>query len=214
MLAAVLVGFLFGFIGSMPVAGPIAMLVLRLGLNHDMRHARNVALGGAVAEAGYALLAYYGLSTVLERHPMVLPATRIAGAALCLILGVILLRHKPKPPQERPPEARDRGLKRSLAGGFLITAVNPTLIVSWTAALTALHATGLFILDPRRAIPFAVGVLGGIITWFITLLALVRRFKSRLSHAAIHGFIKVMGGLLAAGGAWVGVRAVLALRVG
>ena len=42
-MLTVLVGFAFGFLGSMPVAGPIAVLVLRLGLNHDDRHARLVA---------------------------------------------------------------------------------------------------------------------------------------------------------------------------
>lgn len=214
MLLAVVVGFLFGFIGSVPVAGPIAMLVLRLGLNHDVRHARNVAIGGAVAEAGYALLAFWGLSSVLARHPRVLPATEIAGAAICLILGTILLLNPPSAPRPREEGARTRGLKRSLAGGFLITALNPTLVVTWTAALTALHATGLFALEPRRALPFAAGVLAGILGWFATLLSLVRKYKERWSPEGIRNFIRFMGGALAAGGAYVGIRAALAFRAG
>jgi len=214
MLLAVLVGFLFGYIGSVPVAGPIAMLVLRLGLNHDVRHARNVAIGGAVAEACYALLAFWGLSSVLARNPRVLPASEIAGGAICLILGTVLILRPPSAPRPREEGVRTRGLKRSLAGGFFITALNPTLIVTWTAALTALHATGLFALETRRALPFAAGVLTGILAWFTTLLSLVRRYKERWSPEAIRTFIRAMGGALVAGGAYVGIRAALVFRAG
>ena len=47
MLLPLLIGFAFGFLGSMPVAGPISLLVLHLGLAHDSRRAMYVAVGGA-----------------------------------------------------------------------------------------------------------------------------------------------------------------------
>lgn len=209
MLLAVLAGFAFGFIGSMPVAGPIAVLVLRLGLHHDGRHARLVAMGGALAEGFYALLAFWGLSTFLDRYPMVLPASRIVGAVICLVLGLVLLlhRHPEKPPA--PAQGRTKGFKRSFLGGFLITALNPTFIVTWTAALAALHATGLVVLAPARAIPFAMAVCLGIVAWFSTLLALVRRYKERWSPAFVGLMIKVMGALLVAAALWVGAALAL-----
>ena len=88
MLPALLIGFAFGYVGSMPVAGPISVLVLHLGLAHDPRHALYVAVGGALAESLYALLAFWGLSAVLAQYPMVLPASRAAGAVLLLALGL------------------------------------------------------------------------------------------------------------------------------
>lgn len=206
MVVAILVGFAFGFIGSMPVAGPIALLVLRLGLNQDARHARLVAVGGAVAEGIYSLAAFWGLSAVLDRYPRVLPASRIVGAVLCLALGIVLLLHKPKPgPPPGQPERR-KGTKRSLLGGFLLTALNPTLLVTWTAALAALHATGLVTLSPERAVPFALAVFLGIVCWFSTLLWLVRKFKGRWSPASVEWFIKGMGAVL------VGAAGVVLLR--
>ena len=45
MLLPILIGFVFGFFGSMPVAGPIAVLVLRLGLEHHPSRAMAVAAG-------------------------------------------------------------------------------------------------------------------------------------------------------------------------
>jgi threonine/homoserine/homoserine lactone efflux protein len=206
MLVAALAGFVFGFVGSMPVAGPIAFLVLRLGLNEDARHARFLALGGALAEGLYSLLAFWGLSTVLDRYPMVIPTSKLVGAIICLGLGIALMLHSPKP---APPEpGPQRGNKRSFFGGFFITALNPTFIVTWTAALAALHGTGLLTLAPARAVPFACAVFLGIIAWFATLLWLVRRFKGRWSPHAIEVFIKVMGALLAGGGLWAGLALV------
>jgi len=207
MVVAILVGFAFGYIGSMPVAGPIALLVLRLGLSHDARHARFVALGGALAEGVYALLAFWGLSQVLDRYPKVLDASRIVGAVICLVLGLVLLLHKPKAAPPEIPNGRQKGNKRSFFGGFLITALNPTLIVTWTAALAALHSTGLVTLAPARAVPFALAVVLGVVAWFSTLLWLVRRFKGRWSPESVGWFIKAMGAALVAAALWVGVRA-------
>ena len=203
MLLAMLIGFIFGFVGSMPVAGPIAMLVLRLGLNEDARHARMVAIGGAVAEGLYSLAAFWGLSSVLDRFPMVVPASRILGILLCLGLGFAMVRHRAS--EAPPPEAKAKGNKRSLLGGFLITAFNPTFLVTWTAALTALHGFGISVLAPGRAVPFACAAFLGIIAWFTTLLWMVERFKERWSPRAVARVIRVLGILLLAAGAWLGL---------
>ena len=109
MLFAVLIGFAFGFLGSVPVAGPIAVLVLRLGLGDEARRARYLALGGALAEGLYALLAFWGLSEVLGGHPGLLPASRLLGAMVCLLLGSVLLVHRPAP---APPDPRGEGGSR------------------------------------------------------------------------------------------------------
>ena len=72
-MLALLVGFAFGYLGSMPVAGPISVLVLHLGLAREGRRAFHLALGGALAEGIYALLAFWGLSAILAGHPLLLP---------------------------------------------------------------------------------------------------------------------------------------------
>jgi threonine/homoserine/homoserine lactone efflux protein len=207
MLLPLLIGFAFGFVGSMPVAGPISVLVLHLGLAHDSRHGVYVAVGGALAESIYALLAFWGLSTVLASYPRVLPVSRTLGAGLLLALGLVMLlgRIRPAPPQDAPP----RGNKRSLLLGFLITAVNPTLIVTWTAAVTALNATGLLVMDRAQALPFAAAVGAGIVAWFLTLLWLVNKWRTRLSPEAMRRFRRGMGAILVALGGWMGLRALL-----
>ncbi len=211
MLLPLLIGFAFGYVGSMPVAGPISVLVLHLGLAHDSRHGVYVAVGGALAESFYALLAFWGLSTVLARYPVVLPVSRAVGAGLLLALGLVMLLGRTRP--AAPRDAPARGNKRSLLLGFLVTAVNPTLIVTWTAAVAALHATGLLAMERAQALPFAAAAGVGIVAWFLTLLWLVNKWRSRVSPDAMRRFRRGMGGVLVALGGWMALRALLgALR--
>jgi threonine/homoserine/homoserine lactone efflux protein len=215
-LLPLLIGFAFGYIGSMPVAGPISVLVLHLGLAHDPRHALYVAVGGALAEGLYALLAFWGLSTMLARYPMVLPGSRAAGAAILMALGLVMLLRKVRgsaPAGSAPAGSATstprtaNGNKRSFALGFLITAINPTLLVTWTAAVTGLNATGLLAMDRSEALPFAVAACIGIVAWFLTLLWLVAKWRSRLSLESMGRVMKGMGATLVGLGAWMAIRA-------
>jgi threonine/homoserine/homoserine lactone efflux protein len=209
-MLAVLMGFAFGYLGSMPVAGPISVLVLHLGLTHHPRHGLWVAVGGALAESGYALLAFWGLSAVLARYPMILPAARVVGAVLLLGLGLAMLLMR-APAAAPPPQPQSRGQKRSFVLGFLITALNPTLIVTWTAAVAALNSTGLLVMDRSTALPFAAAVGTGIIAWFLTLLWLAGKWRERVSGAGLARLLRGTGAFLAALGGWMGVRALLRL---
>ncbi len=52
-----LIAALLGFLGSVPLAGPIALLVFTRATQQDYRAAFLVGLGGAVAEGIYAVIA-------------------------------------------------------------------------------------------------------------------------------------------------------------
>jgi threonine/homoserine/homoserine lactone efflux protein len=208
MLLIVLIGFAFGYVGSIPVAGPITMLVLHLSLAHDPRHALYVAVGGAVAESFYALLAFWGLSTVLVSYPMVFPVARTVGAAILLALGLFMLLRRTAETPPKAPEER-KGTKRSLALGFLVTAINPALIVTWTAAVAALHATGLIAMDRAKALPFAGSVCLGIILWFLTLLRLASKWRNQASVETLGRYMRGMGAVLAALGGYMTLRGLL-----
>ena len=65
MLAAAAFGLCFGFVGSVPIAGPVSALVFRCGIDGRFKRGQGIAIGAAVAEAGYAR-AY---SACHHRHP-------------------------------------------------------------------------------------------------------------------------------------------------
>src|SRR4051795_11238662 len=97
ILFALLAGTIMGFLGSMPIAGPVAVLVLERGLVRRGREGLAVALGAAAAESVYAFLAFWGLGSVLYGSPMLLQASRLVGAGVMITLGLYLANRKPAP---------------------------------------------------------------------------------------------------------------------
>lgn len=203
--AALVCGFVMSFVGSMPVAGPIAVLVLERSLYGDPAAIR-IALGSAIAEAAYALLACLGAGAVLERFPLVGPASRLVGAAILVGLGITLaLRSTPdRAPAELPARIRTRGF----LAGLLINLMNPTIIVTWTAAVTAAHSIGILRIGTPGAFAFALGAAAGVVGWFAVLLRLVARFQRAIEPRTIDRMVRVVGWLIAGAGAAVGLRQV------
>jgi hypothetical protein len=51
LLLPLVAGFCFGFLGSVPVAGPTSAMVLKLGIQGKYRAGLTIAVGGAISEA-------------------------------------------------------------------------------------------------------------------------------------------------------------------
>lgn len=198
-----------GYIGSMPVAGPIAVLVLGRGLENRARNAFYLALGSAIAESVYAYLAFWGFSAFLASYPWIEPVARITAAVLLFGLGVHFYRkrHSVAAPEPRPANA---GNKRSFFLGFTITALNPTLIATWTFTVTTVFSFGIVQFDSTNALPFSLGAFFGIAAWFGTMLYLLGRFRSSFPRTALERLMRAMGVLLIALG--LGLGAVAAYR--
>jgi threonine/homoserine/homoserine lactone efflux protein len=208
VLSAALLGFCFGFIGSMPVAGPIAVLVFGRGLEDRARNGLFLASGAAIAESVYAYLAFWGFSAFLTSYPWIEPTSRIAAAIILTSLGVHFYRRKPTPEGARPVSY---GNKRSFFLGFTVTALNPTLIATWTAAVTTLYSLDIVRFDSSGALPFSLGACTGIVTWFATLLYLMNRFRSRFSRATLDKIVRWMGVTLIVVGLSIAARFVYRL---
>jgi threonine/homoserine/homoserine lactone efflux protein len=209
MLAALL-GFLFGFVGSMPVAGPVAVIVFGRGIEDRGRSGLYIAIGSAVAESVYAYLAFWGFSAFLTKYKWIELVSTSAAALILSGLGLRFMLRKPQ--SERPVDDGKRhvGKKRNFTLGFLLTALNPTLIATWTAAVTTVYSLQIVDFDESGALPFSLGAATGIVTWFATLLYLLKRFRARVSPAVLDRVVRVMGGFLLVLG--IGIAARFAYR--
>jgi threonine/homoserine/homoserine lactone efflux protein len=207
MLAAILLGFVFGFVGSMPVAGPIAVLVFGRGLEGRLRSGVYLALGAAIAESVYAYVAYWGIGALLTSHRWIDLTSRALAAVILIVLGArfAFVRNR----QERAEVASERpnvGNKRSFLLGFTITALNPALIATWSAAVTTLHSFDVVSFEAKDALPFSLGVLAGIGAWFSLLLFFLGRFRGRFQRSTLDRIIQVMGYFLIALGLYFAVK--------
>ena len=160
MLTAALLGFGIGFVTSMPVAGPISLLVFGRGLQGKGRSGASLAFGSAIAESMYAYLAFWGFSALLARYAWIEPVSRGLTAVLLTALGVRFARMHTAAPSEEQPVTRQVGVKRSFFLGLTITALNPTLIATWSVVVAALHSFDVVSFGSDRALPFAFMLTG------------------------------------------------------
>jgi len=168
---AFITGLLISFIGSMIPTGPIALIVIKRGLSRQRLGALSIVSGAAVAETGYALLAYLGLDYILSKYP-------IQTSIFRMIAGIILAAfavysyfdgHSHKIKNTSPKYAGANFLL-----GLSVAGLNPTFLVTWTGAITVARGAGL-ISGIHAAPGFAAGVLIGPVLWFWLLLKILTR---------------------------------------
>jgi threonine/homoserine/homoserine lactone efflux protein len=207
---AFLAGFCLGFIGSVPIAGPTALVVVDSTLENRPRKGLCVAVGAAFAESIYAALAFWGLAHLFISYPMIVPASRLLGGGVLIIIGLhFALRHHRIQSAPRLEHINHDG--RYLLFGFTITFFNPTLAVTWTAAIAAIHSVLPAHYTPIDALPFALGSCLGIVGWFWVLIRVICRFRMKVRLTPLSYVLRMTGGVLIIVGTVVTVRTLLGI---
>ncbi len=205
-VAVSLAALVFAFVGSLPLAGPIALLVVSNGVRGRFNEALRIALGAALAEGIYAFLAFWGFATFLARHRLVLPISHGVTAAILCGLGVRFVVFKVKQEDATREPASVRPARFWV--GFSISALNPTLLATWGAVTTFLYSKALVQFTPILAVPFGAFAAAGIALWGVMTVMLLRRFRHRVPTAALTWIVRGMGVVLIGVGVWSGVQLV------
>ncbi len=198
-------GLLLGFSIAAPV-GPIGVLCFRRALEHGFWPAVAGGLGTAAADAAYAALAAFGITAVAAllldfQHPLAL----VGGAAL-LWLGVRAFRARPA---DRPAETGGRGFVPTFAATFLLTAANPTTILSFAAVFAGLGLVGAMG-GGTAAGMLTLGVFAGSMLWWMLLAGTVSALRARVPRTALVWVNRVSGLLLGTFGLYVLASALFA----
>jgi threonine/homoserine/homoserine lactone efflux protein len=206
-----LAGLVLAFLGSIAPTGPIGVLLLERSLRRRHAAAAAVGLGGAVAETTYAAVAAFGVGGLLQRLPLGEVAARVVALVVVLFLGVRFLVFAPGAGGERAVHRADPGgWRRALVVGFLVSAANPVLVLSWSASV-AMLGPGLSVqLDTGLRLAFVAGVAAGLVSGVVTTVSLLRRFDHRFTLRASTLVIRAAGAMLLVLG--VAAGAALALR--
>jgi threonine/homoserine/homoserine lactone efflux protein len=192
------VALIIGFVGSLPLAGPIALLVVSNGVNGKYNDALLTALGAAVAEGAYAFLAFWGFATFLARYPLVVPISHGVTAALLLALGVRFLFFRAKTSNEADSAKR----AASFWTGLSISAVNPTLLVTWGAVTTFLYARHLVRFQAFLALPFGIFAGVGVALWGVGAVALLKRSRNKVPTTVLTWVVRAIGIAMIGVGLW------------
>jgi threonine/homoserine/homoserine lactone efflux protein len=199
IVVVVIVAFFFGLLGSVPLAGPIALLVVSRAADEEYAAAARVGLGAAIAEGIYAGIAFWGYATFLGRHPLIAPISHAVTAALLVVLGWRFLFFAHSEPRRREVRVDP---SRAFLLGFVVSALNPTLLVTWTVAVTFVYAQHDGRIASLLAVPFGVSAALGVVAWFAVLVHLLRVHKQRLTKSLLERVVRLMGLLLIGLGLW------------
>ncbi|MDP9037040.1 MAG: LysE family transporter [Myxococcota bacterium] len=191
----------FGFFGSMPLAGPIAIMVLSRAAAGKLAEAIRIALGAAVAEGIYAGLAFWGFTTFLARHEIVVPISHGVTAVVLVALGARFVFWKLTKKEDHRASSAGSALL-----GFTVSALNPTLFVTWSAAVAFVYSKGLRETSAVLAIPFALCAATGVASWFLALGWVLKKYEGKLPHRVLTGVVRTLGLVLVGLGVWSGVQ--------
>jgi threonine/homoserine/homoserine lactone efflux protein len=195
VLVVSLIAFVLGFVGSMPLAGPISVMVVSRGVTGYFREALLLALGASLAEGLYAGGAFWGFSALLARYALAIPISHAVTSVVLIAVGIHFLRWKPTEEVEGAVAKRGAG-RSAFALGFTASIVNPTLLITWSAVTTAIYSRQIVHMTGLMAIPFGVAAAAGIAAWNVVIVAILKRYRHKFPKRAIQWVIRGMGAVL------------------
>jgi threonine/homoserine/homoserine lactone efflux protein len=172
MLEALVLGFGLSFIGSIPMTGPLALLVVDRIISAQRAAAFWIAVAGALVEAVVAAAVATFLPLLLPRSESLIWFARSSGALVIFGVGVVLMVRP-----ELLSAIKTERKEHSMLAGFLATALNPTLLATWTVIVTSLHSSGFLSAGYLSGLSFGLGVGAGALGWFLMVIVLSSRFR-------------------------------------
>jgi threonine/homoserine/homoserine lactone efflux protein len=136
VITIIIIGFISGSILSIPVAGPINILITTNALLGKLRYCIRVAIGASVIEFFYVLIIVFGIVSLYKVYKPFVPYIIIVGSVILIVIGIKVMRTKFDLTNINLKEIiKDRiANKGGLTTGILINITNPSLFLGWLSS--------------------------------------------------------------------------------
>ncbi|MBI1930920.1 MAG: LysE family transporter [Ignavibacteriales bacterium] len=132
LIVIVCLGLFAGFFFSVPIAGPISILITSNALKGNIRYCLRLALGGAIIEMIYVFIAVFGLTSIYNLYQEAIPVILIVGSTFLIYVAIKIIRTKLQIDSLNKTAENE---KLDNSGGFrtglLINLTNPSLFLGW-----------------------------------------------------------------------------------
>ncbi len=135
ILTMSIAGFLTGFIFSMPIAGPVSIMITSNALKGRQRYCNLFNLGASLADFIYVFIAVFGLTKLYTFYKPIIPYIFSFGSLLLIFLGykIFITRIDIEHLEDKihisgKLKEKERG---AFYTGFMINFLNPTLFIGW-----------------------------------------------------------------------------------
>jgi arginine exporter protein ArgO len=187
MIAGLVAGLLAGYAVALPL-GAIGSYLISLTARTSLRIGAAAALGVAVVDGGYALLAMLGGAAVSAALAPLTTALRwVAAAVLLTLAGRALLATRNVSATALEPVRQPRPV--TVFGRFVaLTAINPGTLVTFTALVIGARLGSS--LQPAGQALFVLGTFAASVSWQLALAATGALLGTLLrTRAALLGYL-------------------------
>ena len=129
-----IVGLIVGFIFSMPIAGPISILITSNALKGRVKYCNLATVGASFADFVYVFAAVFGLTKFYSLYKPFIPYVLLIGTIFLIILGLKISKTKVDLEHIDDKNKVSGKIKKERGGfwtGFLLNFLNPTLFLGW-----------------------------------------------------------------------------------
>jgi threonine/homoserine/homoserine lactone efflux protein len=139
IITVFILGIIAGLIFSMPVVGPINVLIVSNALKGRLRYCLRTAVGASIIEFIYVVIIIYGITTLYEYYRPLIPYLLLAGALVLLFIGYKILKTRfdisDIDETNVSKIAKDKIInKGGLRTGIIINLTNPSLFLGWVTS--------------------------------------------------------------------------------
>lgn len=148
-------GLIAGFVFSLPIAGPISILVTSNAFQGRLRYCRWVAIGASIADFIYVFIAVFGLTNLYSLYKPAIPYILLGGMLFLFYTGYKIIKtkvdleHFENKPLIEKIKIKDKG---GFYTGCMTNLLNPTLFIGWLSS-------SFFMISFVAALHFNVGGL-------------------------------------------------------
>ncbi len=133
LITITIIGFCAGFIFSIPVAGPINVIITSNALSGKLRYCIRTALGASIIEFLYIVIIVFGISSLYSLYRPIIPYLLLAGGVVLIAVGIKIIRTKfsldnPDEKNVIKDKLKNKGGMRT---GIIINLTNPSLFLGW-----------------------------------------------------------------------------------
>ena len=132
------VGLLVGFLFSMPIAGPISILVTSNALKGRVKYCYMAIIGASFADFVYVFAAVFGLTKFYAYYQPLIPYILLAGTLFLIYLGYHISNTKIDLEHiDDKYHYADKISAKKWQGfwaGFMLNFLNPTLFLGWLSS--------------------------------------------------------------------------------
>jgi threonine/homoserine/homoserine lactone efflux protein len=133
VITLTIIGFAAGFIFSIPVAGPINIIITTNALEGKFRFCIRTALGASIMEFFYVLIVVYGITALYLLYQPIIPYLLLAGSIILIFVGIKIIKTKLSANDLTSKSILKDKIKNK--GGFrtgiIINITNPSLFLGW-----------------------------------------------------------------------------------